>query len=162
MHVIAAILAALLATSAAIAATSPLPSADPAAPAEPVPFLEWEVVSRRPHDAEAFTQGLLLGDDGRLFESTGQYGQSTLREVDPSSGELLRLRSQPDSQFSEGLALVGDELIQLTWKRGLARRYDADTFQHRTAPPLRGRGLGPVLRRRAPGHERRQRRAHLP
>jgi len=93
----------------------------------PVP-LEWEVVSRRAHDPAAFTQGLAFDREGRLFESTGQWGRSTLREVDPLEGTVLRSRALPDEYFGEGLASVDDELVQLTWKAGLARRYDADTF----------------------------------
>jgi glutamine cyclotransferase len=111
------------------AATAGAPEPGPTASAASVPMLEWEVVSRRPHDDTAYTQGLVLDEDGRLFESTGLYGHSTLREVDPQSGELLRSRRLPDTQFGEGLALVGDELIQLTWQRGLARRFEVETFE---------------------------------
>lgn len=117
-------LGALLATSAH--ASSPL-SPEPTAPG--VPTLVWEEVSRRPHDPDAFTQGLQLDGRGRLFESTGLRGSSSLREVDPRSGEVLRLWHVPDEHFAEGLALVGDELIQLTWQAGVARRFDTDTFR---------------------------------
>jgi glutaminyl-peptide cyclotransferase len=121
-------------------ATTPTPT--PAATTEPVPRLAWEVVSRRPHDDAAFTQGLLLDGDGRLFESTGRWGESTVREVDPNSGEVLRSRSQPDEQFAEGLALVGNELIQLTWQSGLARRFDEDTFELLRRHRYEGEGWG--------------------
>ena len=119
------------------------PVSDADASMAPVPFLEWEVVSRRPHDTAAFTQGLQLDGGGRLFESTGGYGESTLREVDPASGEILRVRRIPDDQFGEGLALVDDELIQLTWRKGLARRFEADTFElvHRHRYDGQGWGL---------------------
>ena len=133
MRILAVASAATLALATATVVSSPTPdpgvAPEPSAAPEEVLYLDWEVVSRRPHDPAAFTQGLLLDPRGRLFESTGQYGESTLRELDPQSGEVLRLRDIPADQFGEGLALVGDELIQLTWTRGVARRFDAETFE---------------------------------
>jgi glutaminyl-peptide cyclotransferase len=82
----------------------------------------------RPHDRSAFTQGLLL-HEGTLYESTGQYGQSSLRQVDPATGEVLRRVDVPAELFAEGLALVADRLVQLTWREGVARVYDRDTFE---------------------------------
>lgn len=90
--------------------------------------LEPEVLARLPHDPGAFTQGLLLAD-GRLYESTGLYGESSLREVDPESGEVLRVRYLPAEVFGEGLARVGDRLVQLTWRSGRAFVYELDTFE---------------------------------
>jgi glutaminyl-peptide cyclotransferase len=149
MHVVAtgtavlAIAAAAFLTVTAIptVAASPVPST-PAVLPQPVPQLEWEVVSRRPHDPGAFSQGLLLDGDGRLFESTGMWGQSSVREVDPRSGAVLRHRPLPDDQFAEGLALMGDELVQLTWLRGVARRYDVETFAIVGRHRYEGQGWG--------------------
>ena len=104
----------------------------PAASLAPGPSgldLDWQIVSRRAHDPRAFTQGLQLDRRGRLFESTGQYGESSLREVEPSSGEVLRRLELPADWFGEGLAVVGDDLIQLTWRSGVATRRAADTFE---------------------------------
>jgi glutaminyl-peptide cyclotransferase len=113
-----------------------------AANAPSVPTLEWEVVSRRPHDTTAFTQGLLLDEEGRLFESLGQWGESDVREVDPASGRVLRARPLPDAWFGEGLALVDDELVQLTWKAGLAMRWDKETFEPVRLHHYDGQGWG--------------------
>jgi glutamine cyclotransferase len=143
MRLSATIVATLVVLSATADAASPSPPVVPTDPAPAaVPFLAWEVISRRPHDAEAFTQGLVLADDGRLYESTGLYGSSGLREVDPASGEVLRQRSIPDDQFGEGLAAVGDELIQLTWMDGLARRFEAHTFELVGRYRYEGQGWG--------------------
>jgi glutaminyl-peptide cyclotransferase len=90
--------------------------------------LKVEVLEVRPHDARAFTQGLLLDDSGRMFESTGLYGASSLREVASASGEVLRKIDIPRQYFAEGLALVDDRLIQLTWKENTAFVYDKETF----------------------------------
>lgn len=89
----------------------------------PVELLTVEVISERPHDTSAFTQGLLL-HEGLLYESTGRRGQSTVREVDPLTGEVLRRFDVPPEIFGEGLALVGDRLIQLSWQAQVALVYN--------------------------------------
>ncbi len=90
---------------------------------------DWtvRVLERLPHDTMAFTQGLELGAGG-LIESTGREGESTLRLVDVSTGETLHTTALDDDQFGEGLTVVGDEIVQLTWRNGVALRYDADTL----------------------------------
>ncbi len=89
------------------------------------PTLLPEVVARHPHDPAAFTQGLVWVD-GWLYESTGLYGASSLRRYRPGEhGGTLRALSP--RLFGEGLAAVDDQLIQLTWRAGLAlvwRRHD--------------------------------------
>ncbi len=90
--------------------------------------LSWELVESYPHDRGAFTQGLLF-HDGKLYESTGRYGQSELREVDLESGRVLRKRRLARSDFGEGLARVGNELVQLTWTSGHAYRWRLQTFE---------------------------------
>jgi len=100
-----------------------------------------EVISVRPHDPTAYTQGLLLYD-GSLYESTGRQGESTLREVDPLTGEVLRSIDVPEEYFAEGLALVGDKLIQLTWKSEVAFVYDLATFEQVGTYPYEGEGWG--------------------
>jgi glutamine cyclotransferase len=100
-------------------------------PADAPPILIVQVplvISERPHDPDAFTQGLLL-HNGLFYESTGLYGQSTLREVDPETGAVLRQFILPGEIFAEGLALVDDRLIQLSWREGVAIEYPLDTFE---------------------------------
>ena len=91
--------------------------------------LEAEVVAERPHDRTAFTQGLVfLG--GRLFESTGLRGASSLRELDPATGSVLRQAPVPGDAFAEGLTATADgRLVQLTWTEGLAFVRDPDTLE---------------------------------
>ncbi len=114
--------------------TLPLPAL--AAPPTTLP----EVVARHPHDPAAFTQGLAWAD-GWLYESTGLYGASSLRRYRPGErGGTLRALSP--RLFGEGLVVVGDRLIQLTWRAGLAlvwRRNDL-TLQGRFG--YRGEGWG--------------------
>lgn len=103
--------------------------------------LTVEVLAVLPHDARAFTQGLLL-HEGRFYESTGRYGHSSLREVDPASGEVLRRRALDPAWFGEGLARVDDRLIQLTWREGLALSYRLDDFRLLGAYQYDGEGWG--------------------
>lgn len=92
-----------------------------------VPVLKVEVVRRYPHDPQAFTQGLLFSG-GKLYEGTGLYRRSELREVDLESGKVLRSRKLPDDVFGEGLALANGKLAQLSWTNHLGFEYDAASF----------------------------------
>lgn len=105
------------------------------------PSTAYAVLARRPHDPSAFTQGLVY-HKGRLYESTGLYGQSTLREIDPESGAVLRQRRLPKQFFGEGLALWSNRLFQLTWREGVLFVYDVESFEPIAAYEWRGEGWG--------------------
>jgi glutamine cyclotransferase len=132
------LLLALVASCSVAASSSTIAGASGELP----PLLEWEVVSRRPHDVEAYTQGLLLDGEGALFESTGLYGRSTLRQVDAIDGVVARSIDFPDEYFAEGLVLVDDRLIQLTWLSGVAVVHDVDTFEPLEVFTYQGEGWG--------------------
>ncbi len=84
------------------------------------PLLEYRVLKKLPHDPDAFTQGLAF-KDSLLWESTGRRGRSTLRRVDPATGEVLASVDLDPELFGEGIALLDDRILQLTWTshRGL-------------------------------------------
>ena len=103
--------------------------------------LRVELVKAYPHDRGAFTQGLVL-DRGKLYESTGLVGQSSLREVELETGRVIRKVDVPAPIFAEGLALVGDRLFQLTWQNGRVLVYDRRTFAKQQEHPYRGEGWG--------------------
>jgi glutaminyl-peptide cyclotransferase len=84
----------------------------------------------------------LLYHEGRFFESTGRNGSSSLREVDPETGEILRITSLSEDYFGEGLARVGSELIQLTWHAGIAFVYDLETLALLRTFDYEGEGWG--------------------
>lgn len=91
------------------------------------------VIAEIDHDRNAFTQGLQFSD-GRLFESTGSPGQfvnstTTIREVDPLTGEVLRERDFGTAYFGEGLTLVGTQMYQLSWLNQTAYLFDRDSFE---------------------------------
>ncbi|HEX8216578.1 MAG TPA: glutaminyl-peptide cyclotransferase [Allosphingosinicella sp.] len=100
--------------------------AQPAAPEPPVSGAR--VVRTYPHDPGAFTQGLFWLD-GRLWESTGQIGGSTIREVDLESGRVLRSTDIPPGLFGEGIVDWGDEIVSITWQDGVGFRWDRRTFR---------------------------------
>ena len=108
---------------------------------QPVQMLTVEVLSEREHDPNAFTQGLFL-HDGLFYESTGRYGESTVRAVDPETGEVQQQVEVPEQYFGEGLALVDNRLIQLTWKESTALVYDLETFEQVDAFEYEGEGWG--------------------
>jgi glutaminyl-peptide cyclotransferase len=93
------------------------------------------------HDPEAFTQGLEQTSAG-ILESTGRRGRSTLRLVDPAGGNVLESQPIDDEFFGEGLTVVDDEIIQLTWTSGVALRYDAETLEPIGSYRYSGEGWG--------------------
>ncbi|MEM0968769.1 MAG: glutaminyl-peptide cyclotransferase [Verrucomicrobiota bacterium] len=103
--------------------------------------LDYELVGSVPHDPKASTQGLLL--HGPLYyESTGGYGQSTLRRVDSASGQVLKQRRLPKEIFGEGIALREDRLYQLEWKGGRGFIYERESFDYVGDFHYEGEGWG--------------------
>ena len=94
---------------------------------EPSQTCSYDVVQTYPHDANAFTQGLIY-DQGKLYESTGLHGKSSIRKVDLETGKVLQIKKLDDRYFGEGLTLWQDKLIQLTWVSKTAFVYDQETF----------------------------------
>lgn len=128
------------------ASCSPGQGAPPAPQATPVPppgpqRLTVKVISTRPHDTSAYTQGLVW-HEGRLYESAGLYQESSLRQVDPATGEVRRRADLPPQYFAEGLARVGDRLIQLTWQEGVALVYRLSDFEKAGEHRYTGEGWG--------------------
>jgi glutamine cyclotransferase len=79
-----------------------------------IPVYRYEVVHSYPHDRFAFTEGLAW-DRGILIESTGLKGDSTLRQVNLTTGEVIRVRHIADRYFGEGVTVLGTKTIQLTY-----------------------------------------------
>jgi len=98
-------------------------------------------VRKYPHAVDAFTQGLLW-HDGAMYESTGRYGESSLRRVRLDDGRVLAERELDESLFGEGLARVDDRLVQLTWRSGVAVVSDLTTLERRDSLRYLGEGWG--------------------
>lgn len=101
----------------------------------------FRVVKTYPHDAAAYTQGLIYRD-GFLFESTGLNGQSTLRRVRLETGEVVQQHRLDTAYFAEGLAEWNGQLVQLTWRSNIAFVYDLASFAPRRTLMYTGEGWG--------------------
>jgi len=99
------------------------------------------VIRSYAHDPSAFTQGLVW-EDGLLYESTGRYGHSTLSVRELKTGRVLRRYDLPKSMFGEGIALVGEEIIQLTWQEHQAFVYDKASLRLKRTLPYGWEGWG--------------------
>ena len=82
---------------------------------KPPNLFKYEIVNIFPHDIEAYTQGLEFDGD-HLYESTGLNGKSTLRKVNYETGEIIEIKKLDDAFFGEGITLINNRIIQLTWK----------------------------------------------
>lgn len=87
----------------------------------------YTIVNIYPHDTNAFTEGLVYSD-GFLYESTGLNGNSTLRRVDLTTGNVLRESVLQFQYFGEGIAIVNNTIIQLTWRSHIGFIYNKTTF----------------------------------
>ena len=105
------------------------------------PVCSYNVINSYPHDEEAYTQGLIYVD-GKLFESTGLDGASSVRRVDLESGQVLQITHLGAGFFGEGLAKWGDQLLQLTWQENTCFIWDATTFASQGTFSYTGEGWG--------------------
>ncbi len=101
-----------------------------------------QVVASYPHDESSYTQGLFF-HDGKMYESTGQYGESTMRIVDPVTGKALKRLDFDRKYFVEGSVILDGKLYILTWTNKLVFVYDAATlaYEKTLAYPREGWGL---------------------
>jgi glutamine cyclotransferase len=88
----------------------------------------YKLINTYPHDKNAYTQGLEFYQ-GKLYESTGQYGLSSIRKIEYSTGEVIQKLPLDASYFGEGLTFINDQAIQLTWKENLGFVYDPTDFK---------------------------------
>ncbi|MDQ2892431.1 MAG: glutaminyl-peptide cyclotransferase [Pseudomonadota bacterium] len=137
--------AAMIPQAQQAARPAAVPTAMPtvAAAAAPVhvPLLSARIVHRYPHDPAAFTEGLIWRD-GALYESIGLEGRSEVRRVRLTDGVVERRATIPASQFGEGLAAWGDQLVSLTWHDGIAHRWTAATLTPAGTARYSGEGWG--------------------
>ncbi len=88
-----------------------------------------KVLETLPHERNAYTQGLFF-HNGQMYESTGQYGQSTFRKVDLKTGKVLRRLDFDNKYFVEGSCVLDGRLYILTWKENKCFVYDIDTWKY--------------------------------
>lgn len=88
----------------------------------------YEIIKEYPHDKKAFTQGFEF-HNGYFYESTGNYGKSTLRKVEIETGKVLQKIDIDKKYFAEGMTIFNDQIYQLTWKKNKGFVYDLETFE---------------------------------
>jgi len=89
--------------------------------------LEYKIINTFSHDRGGYTQGLQF-HKGFLYESTGQFGKSSIRKVNISNGEIIERENLPAHQFGEGMTIVNDKIYQLTWKSFSGYIYDLNSL----------------------------------
>ena len=94
------------------------------APNKPKVF-GYELIQSYPHNINSYTQGLEFVN-GTLFESTGQYGNSSLRKVNFKTGEVIQKLPIDKAYFAEGITHFDGKIIQLTWKKKVGFVYNSD------------------------------------
>jgi len=130
------------------ALTTP-PTVAPTNPAQPTPTTSgnqpatytYTVVNTYPHNRSAFTEGLVF-DNGVLYESTGLYGASSLRRVDLTTGAVLYQFDLEERYFGEGIAVVDDSVVQLTWQSSIGFIFDKNTLGLKGNFSFAGEGWG--------------------
>jgi glutamine cyclotransferase len=105
------------------------------------PTFGYKVIKVYPHDPESYTEGLAF-QGGMLYESSGRYGLSDLREVALESGRVAKLHKLPDVYFGEGLTVYNNTLFQLTWESGVGFIYDIKSFALDEVFSYQGEGWG--------------------
>ena len=103
--------------------------------------LRARVLASFPHDGTAYTQGLEW-EGGAFLESAGGYGTSLVRRWRPGEPQPLAERRLPGHLFAEGLAAVGERVIQITWREGIALYRDRVTLEELERRSYDGEGWG--------------------
>ena len=103
---------------------------------------KYKVVKDYPHDMAAYTQGLFFHNN-TLYETTGQYGTSSIRTVDLNTGKPVKNKKLSSKYFAEGSVVLGDNLYILTWTNKVAFLYDVKTLEYKKtiSYPREGWGL---------------------
>ncbi len=109
-------------------------------PSEP-PVYTYEIVKAFQHDNQAFTQGLVF-HDGYFYESTGQYGHSSLRKVALPVGKVVQKVEVPAEHFAEGLTILNRKVFQLTWTDNRGFIYDVNSLNKIGEFKYAGEGWG--------------------
>jgi glutamine cyclotransferase len=91
------------------------------------PQYTFKIVRTFPHDPNAFTQGLAY-HDGVLYEGTGLQGRSSLRKINLETGQVVREIDLAPEFFGEGITVLKNEVLQLTWQSQIGFVYRLSDF----------------------------------
>lgn len=124
-----------------VAPTTACKAEEPETRLEAVPEYGYRVVSKVRFDRQNFTQGLEI-HESRLYVSSGLYGQSMVRAYDFPSLDLLREVPVDRRIFAEGLTVIDDRLILLSWRERVMLVYDLPDLSFVGQSALPGQGWG--------------------
>ncbi|MDR2064658.1 MAG: glutaminyl-peptide cyclotransferase [Prevotellaceae bacterium] len=108
---------------------------------QPPQYYSYSAVKQFPHNTAFFTQGLFF-DEGFLYESTGQYGNSALMQIEPATGNIVKSVNLGENFFGEGITLINDKIYQLSWQEHQCFIYDKKTFNKLSALSYSNEGWG--------------------
>lgn len=94
-----------------------------------LPKVRPKIIRILQHDCDAYTQGLTFHHK-QLYESTGLVGASRLRKLDHHNGAVQQ-EIRIENEWCEGIAVLEDNLVQLTYTSGRAFVYDPITLKKR-------------------------------
>jgi glutaminyl-peptide cyclotransferase len=109
--------------------------------ADKIPVYTYEIVNTFKHDPKAFTQGLVF-HNGFFYESTGEYGDSSLRKVEIESGKVLQKKDLSEDYFAEGMTIMNGKIYQITWREFTGFVYDLNDFKLLREFRYQGEGWG--------------------
>ncbi len=91
-------------------------------------LLSYKIVNIFPHDTLSFTEGLEFFRD-TLYESTGQYNKSKLLKIDYKTGKNFKSLDLDGKYFGEGITIINNQIIQLTYKELTGFVYNVKTWK---------------------------------
>ncbi len=94
-----------------------------------IPVIAYTVMAEYPHDTSAYTQGLEFYN-GKLYESTGDFENSSLRITDYKTGKVEKKHMMgTDKIFGEGITIFNNKIYQLTWENHMVYVYDVNNIE---------------------------------
>ena len=96
--------------------------------AYPPDLYSYKIINEYSHDISSYTQGLEFYD-GFLYESTGLNGFSSLKKLDVFNSKVLEKRFLDNQYFGEGLTVINEKILQLTWKSKIGFIYDLESLE---------------------------------
>ena len=87
----------------------------------------YKIINTYNHSINSYTEGLEF-HDGFFYEGTGTEGKSKLMKVS-LDGKILKEISLDGQYFGEGITVIGNKIIQLTYTEKVGFEYDKVTFK---------------------------------
>ena len=89
--------------------------------------LKWSVQATFNHDTSSYTQGLEF-HQGFLYESDGLLGESSIRKTEIASGKVLQITKISDEIFAEGITIVEDKILMLTYRNAINLEFELNSL----------------------------------